>query len=100
VPAGHGPIEPRRLDVIREQQELEAVCQGHLREFGGRRLGKHEVAPLERTVELRVGGALRGHEHMFAFKSKLRQAPAAASGGFCRGLRLAPRCGCWVPLGG
>ena len=30
VPAGKGAIEPRRLDVVGEQEQLETVGEGHL----------------------------------------------------------------------
>ena len=78
VPAGHGPVESRRLDVLGEEQEFETVSERDFRELGGHRPREHEVPPLERTPELRVSGALGSHEHMFAWSERAASAGRSA----------------------
>jgi hypothetical protein len=51
---------PGRVAAVR------AVRDRHYGEFRGHPPGQQEVLPLEGPLELRVGTAPRGHEHMFA----------------------------------
>jgi hypothetical protein len=69
VPAERRPLEPCGLRFEHEQEEFERVRESDVFQVG--RGGEREVgvARVERAAEASVGGALRGHEHMFASSS-------------------------------
>ena len=65
VPAQRRPPEPLGV-VDQEEDELEGVREADEVELGGRGERDRWVAAVERAAEAAVGGALRGHERMFA----------------------------------
>jgi hypothetical protein len=72
VPAERCPPEPSRV-VDQEEDELERVGEADEVELGrcGERHGR--VVGVEGAAEAGVGGALRGHEQMFAYDPSLER---------------------------
>jgi hypothetical protein len=66
VPAKRRPLEPCRLRLENQKQELEGVREPDVREVGGRGKRDVRVAAVERTTKAAVGGTLRSHEQMFS----------------------------------
>jgi hypothetical protein len=75
VPAeSRSRVALRRLSLS-EETELEGFGQPNVRELGGDREGFCDVPAIEGTPEPHEGGALRGHERMFALASSLCGVP-------------------------
>jgi hypothetical protein len=70
VPTQGRALVLRGLPIGEEQGELECVRQPDDLEFGGCRESLGRVAPIERSAKTMVGRALRGHEQMFARRSR------------------------------
>jgi hypothetical protein len=66
MPSRHGPIEPRRLEVTGQKQQLEGVGERHLRQLCREAPGCDHVPASQGSPKLRVHPALSRHEHMFA----------------------------------
>jgi hypothetical protein len=79
MPAKRSPLVLRQLSVGQQERELEGFCQADELELrrGRQRLG--DIPAIERSAEAVVSRALRGHERMFAWRSRSNRPNAIVS---------------------
>jgi hypothetical protein len=66
VPADGGTLVPRVFSVSQQQGQLERLRESDELELTGGRERFRDVAAIEGSAETHEGGALGGHEQMFA----------------------------------
>ena len=77
MPAEGRSAEPLRCLVGEKEAELQRFCQADVLELRGGRERFRDVAVVEGAAEAGEGRALRGHEQMFAERSRLALRRAA-----------------------
>jgi hypothetical protein len=68
VPSESGAGEALGLFISKQEAKLECFGEADVLKLGGGREGFRDVAPVERSAEAVISGALRGHERMFAYR--------------------------------